>query len=101
MPTDFSLIFAFAWFTNMAYVATLVLLMSKLDRLESPSAPAKPIWSGISSDFALRALRFLFSGRHNDFDDRQLSRLVMICRTLFTFGAVLTTYVFWRAWSLA
>lgn len=101
MPADFLPIFFVAWFVNLAYVATLVLLMSKLDRLENPSAPSKPIWSGISSDFALRALRFLFSGRHNDFDDRQLSRLTMICRTLLAFGAVLTAYVFWRAWSLA
>lgn len=101
MPADFLPIFFAAWLVNMAYMATLVLLMAKLDRLENPGAPVKPIWSAISSNFALRALRFLFSGRHNDFDDRQLSRLVMICRALLAIGAVLTAYVFWRAGSLA
>jgi hypothetical protein len=94
MPADFLPIFFAAWFVNVAYVGTLLLLMSKVERLENPGSPAKPFWN--ISDFALKALRFLFSGRHNDFDDRQLSRLVMICRTLLAIGLPLTVYVFWR-----
>lgn len=101
MPPDFLPIFFVAWFTSVAYVATLLLLMSKVDRLENPGSPAKPFWAGLSGVHALRALRFLFSGRHKDFDDRQLSRLVMICRTLLATCVPLTAYVFWRVWSLA
>lgn len=101
MPADFLPVFFVAWFTNVAYVATLLVLMSKVERLENPGSPVKPFWNGFPPNFAWKALRFLFSGRHNRFDDPKLSRLVMICRTLLAIGLFLTADVFWRAWSLS
>ena len=101
MPADFLPVFFAAWFTNIAYVATLLVLMSKVERLENPGSPAKPFWNGFSSDFGWKALRFLFSGRHNEFDDPRLSRLVMVCRTLLALGGSLTAYMFWRVGSLS
>ena len=100
MPAYFLPTFFVAWCVGMAYVVTLLMVMSKVDRLENPGAPAKTFWTGFSPDYALKALRFLFSGRHKAFEDHQLSRLVMICRTLLATCVPLYAYVFWQVWFL-
>ena len=90
-------IFFVAWLVGMVYGITLVLVMSRLERLENPGSLARSLWAGVSSNFPWKTMPFLFSGRHNSFNDRKLSRLVMTGRTLLVLCVPLYAYVFLHA----
>ena len=100
MPSvNFMVIFAIAWCVGVAYVTTLAAVMFRVQRLKNPAARLDII-ALLSGPRAIEALRFLFSGRHRQIGDHQLTRLLLVCRTLFVIALPLYAYVFWQAWIL-
>jgi hypothetical protein len=95
LPSFFMPLFAATFVVNLAYVASVFLLRN---RLASPAIKAAgyeaPRLVGGSPVDLVRLFGFLLSGRHKEFADPMVTRLVWVVRVLFPIGAVMTASIF-------
>ena len=95
LPSYFVPLFAATFVVNLTYVGSMFLMRN---RLASPGVKATgyeaPRLVGGSPVDMFRLFGFVLSGRHKEFADPMLTRLVWAVRILFPIAAVLTASVF-------
>jgi hypothetical protein len=95
LPPYFLPLFAVAFLMNAAYVGSLLLLQRRV-----ANTPAAFDLFSASVGGSVKALSFVFSGRHAALNDAGVSRLVWVTRLLFAVGGVATLSVFALVFSL-
>ena len=95
LPSFFVPLFAATFVVNLVYVGSVFMLRQ---RLASPAVKATgyeaPRLVGGSPVDMVRLFSFLLSGRHKEFADPMITRMVWVVRILFPIGAVMTASIF-------